>query len=253
MTSTSVARAVARGPSPTPTSDATTAPSTAHTSAVSSSARTDRPGPLHHLDDGFGALLHDAALDVAQPGLARAGDVALVAGDQLFGDPGAGSVADQQVDQDVGRRLGAALAPRQRRDAGVQVLGLADTDVFDGPLDEVVEGREVVRRRGQRQPGAAGDGAMSDGVEATFAQQLGGRADQRVPSPLTLGGDRCRHVLHAASNGPTVWGFRQTARVAQKARAMRTPVSDPPATSVPRVLARVALWEPPWCSPASAI
>ena len=69
MTSTSVARAVARGPSPTPTIDATTAPSTAQTNAVNSSARTARPGPLDHLDDRVRALLHDAALNIAQPGL----------------------------------------------------------------------------------------------------------------------------------------------------------------------------------------
>ena len=208
MTSTSVARAVARGPSPTPTSDATTAPSTAHTNAVINSARTAPPGPLDHLDDGVGALLHDAPLNVAQPGLARAGDVALVARDQLFGIPRARPVADQEVDEDVGGRLGAALAPRQRRDAGVQLLGLADADVFDGLGDEVVERREVVGRRRQRQPGAARDGAVPDGVEATFAQQIGGRADQRVPSPFSLGGDRCRHALHAASNGSAASGFR---------------------------------------------
>ena len=82
-------------------------------------------------------------------------------------------------------------APRLRRDSDAtresQLFGLAGPDVFDGLRDEVVERGEVVRRRRQRQPGSAGDGAVSDGVEAAFAQQIGGRADQRVPSPFSLG------------------------------------------------------------------
>ena len=211
MTSTSVARALSRAdrrrrrPAPRPPRRR---PRTPAPSAVRRAPH--RPERSTDLDDGIGALLQDAALDVAQRRLARAGDVALVARDQLFGDPACrgrrrpeGRPARRRSTR---RRAGAATAWRP---ASRSCAASRDPDVFDGALAiEVVERREVVGRRRQRQAGATGDGAVPDGVEAAFAQQVGGRADQRVPSSFSLGSDCCRHALHAASNGAATLGFR---------------------------------------------
>ena len=150
-------------------------------------------GPFDDLDDGIGALPQNPPLDVPQAGLAGAGDVALIAGDQLLADPRFRRVTDQQVHQHLGRRLGAPAPTRQHGHPLPQLLGLARTGVLDGVGDQVVEGGKVVGRRRQRQPRPAGDGAMPHGVEPAFAEQVRGGADQRIPPTLSLGSDRCRH------------------------------------------------------------
>ena len=199
-------------------SAATTAPSTAHTRAVSSSARTDAAGPLDDLDDRIGALLQNPPLDIAQPGLPRARDVALVARDQLLGDPCPGFVADQTESTNTSA---VDSAPRRRRDSAAtrvaQLLRPRAPDVFDGLGDQIVEGGEVVRRRRQRQPGAARDGAMPHRVEPAFAQQIGGSADQRVPPTFSLGSDRCRHVYACCQSAGSQHGaFGQASAFTQE-------------------------------------
>ena len=106
------------------------------------------------------------------------------------------AVADQ-ADRRARRR-----SIRRRACAGTACATLACNcsasrvpDVLDGLRDQVVERGEVVGRRRQRQAGATGDGAVPHGVEAAFAQQIGGRADQRVPPTFSLRGDCCRHAL----------------------------------------------------------
>ena len=150
-----------------------------------------------------------APLDVAQRRLPRARDVALVARDQLLADtesPGRRRPADRPARRPSTRhRAGVATTPPPAtRSCSASRVPTCSTAF----AIEVVEGGEVVRRRRQRQPGATGHGAVTDGVEAALAQQLCGRADQRVPSSFSLGSDCCRHALHAASNGTAAWRFR---------------------------------------------
>ena len=222
MTSTSVARADARGPSPPPDQgrDDRAVDGTDQRRHQLGAHRA--AGTFDHLDDGLGALLHDAALDVAQ---------SRVAAHRRCSARSARSTARRPVFPDRRRptgRPGRRPSTRPRACAADS----AATRVFSSSasrmptystasLDEVVERREVVRRRGQRQPRAAGDGAVPDGVEAALAQQIGGRADQRVPSSFSLGGDCCRHALHAASNGPAAWGFRPIAKRSTGKRCRR--------------------------------
>ena len=80
--------------------------------------------------------------------------------------------------------------------------------MLDGLDDQIVEGGKVVGRRRQRQPGPARNRAMTHGVEAAFAQQLGSSGDQRVLPAHSLGSHRCRHGLHAASRPKSTWLFR---------------------------------------------
>jgi hypothetical protein len=53
--------------------------------------------------------------------------------------------------------------------------------------EEVIEAGEIVGRRGQRKTCSASDRPVTDRLESTFAQQLGGGADQRVPPTFSLG------------------------------------------------------------------
>ena len=97
------------------------------------------------------------------------------------------TVADQQIDQQDRlsrpRRGGVATTLRPAVAAAeIPILRRARQ-----PFDEVVEGREAVRRGGQRQPGLAAPRRGADGVEAALTQQLGGGADQRIPSPFPFG------------------------------------------------------------------
>ena len=84
-------------------------------------------------------------------------------------------------------------ALRRRRDSvatcRAQLRDLQHPDMGDRTGDQVVEAGEVVGGRRQREARAAGDGAVTDRLESAFTQQLGGRADQRVPTTFTLGGD----------------------------------------------------------------
>jgi len=130
ITSISVARAVARGchhrrPA------RTTAPSTAQTSAVSSSA-APRAGALDDLDTASVRCAESAA-GCRAARLARARDVALVAGDQLLGDPSPCSPRQVHQTSAVDSVHGAA---GQRRDPGPQLLGLTRTGVLDGLFDQ---------------------------------------------------------------------------------------------------------------------
>ena len=178
-------------------------------------------GPLDHLHHGVGALLHHAALDVAQPGMARARHVPLVARDEFLGVRAAEPVADQQVDEDVGGRLGATPTPGQRGDAVRELLGLAAADVFDGLGDEVVERREVVRRRRQRQAGATRHGAVPDSVEAALTQQLGGSADQRL-APAEFGHRGDLRMATAGASGARGVRTRGSPVRSRRARCGRT-------------------------------
>ena len=45
-----------------------------------------------------------------------------------------------------------------------------------------------------------GDGAVAHRFESTLAQQVGGGADKRIPSPFSLGRNRCGHGSNAASH-----------------------------------------------------
>ena len=90
-------------------------------------------------------------------------------------------------------RSAVLSALRRRRDSGchlgAQLRDLEHSDVRHRTGDQVVEAGEVVGGRRQRQARAPGDSAVPDRLETAFAQQFGGRADQRVPPALTLRGD----------------------------------------------------------------
>src|SRR6202022_3496079 len=98
-------------------------------------------------------------------------------------------------------------------------------DMGDRVGDEVIEAREVIGGRSQRKSCPAGNGAVADRLESAFAQQLGGGADQRVPSTFSLGSNRCRHLRHAASQLCAASPFPTNARSGVTKRRFKTPAT----------------------------
>ena len=189
MTSTRVARAISRGPSPSPTSAETTAPSTAHTIAVSMSHPHEPARSRDGLDQRHRlAAAAGAAGSPRRRRLARAGDVALVSRNQLFADRLVGP-GRRPTGRPARRRSppGCAGAGVTRSTRARNCAASAAADVLDRAFHQIVQRREVIGRRGQGQSRPPGHRTVPDRIETTFTQQLGGSADQRIPSSLPLG------------------------------------------------------------------
>ena len=169
------------------------------------------------LDDRVDPLAQQPALELAERGLAGTGDVALVAEiscslkGSLAGSPTRRSTSTSAV-------ASGPAPPRQLLHPGPQLRGLHHPDVRDGVDDEIVQRREVVGGRGQRQPGALGDGAVAHRFESTLAQQVGGGADKRIPSPFSLGRNRCGHGSNAASHPDGAPPFHRIINFSQNSR-----------------------------------
>ena len=176
-----VASAASRGSRPS-TKAETTEPSTAQISVQISSICTDRP------DRSIASAT--ASAQGGQPGTR---DVALVSRYQLLGRSRSGHVPHQQVHQHFGGGFRASAPPRQRSNPRSQLRHFDHPDVLDSARDQIVERREVIRGRRQRQASASGDRPMTHSFEAAFAKQLGGRAHQRIPPAFSFWSNCCSH------------------------------------------------------------
>jgi hypothetical protein len=150
-------------------------------------------GPLDGFGYRFGALPQAPAHRFAQGGQTGTRDVALVSRYQLLGESRSGHVPHQQVHQHFRGGLRAPAAPRQCSDSCAQLRYFDHPYVFDRACDQIVEGREVVRGRRQRQASTPGYRPVPHSFEPAFAKQLGGRAHQRIPAAFSFWSNCCSH------------------------------------------------------------
>lgn len=114
----------------------------------------------------------------------------------------------QQVNQHNGGGLGPPTSPGQRTDPGSQLSHLDHSDVFDRASDQIVERREVVGGRRQRQTGPPRHRPVAYRLEPALAEQLRGGADQRIPPTFSFGVTAAVTPIHAASQSGTALPIR---------------------------------------------